>query len=89
MYFTGGTMVIKQTEAKDELERFSIFLLVGRVAEGTLPLDEARKRLREHVSSLSEAERELWKKNARDQGLHMLRVAEAFLQELTVLGAGQ
>lgn len=82
-------MVIKQTEAKDELERFSIFLLVGRVAEGTLPLDEARKRLREHVSSLSEAERELWKKNARDQGLHMLRVAEAFLQELTVLGAGQ
>lgn len=83
-------MVVKQSEsANEEVERFSVFRLVGRVAEGTVPLDEARKKLREHVNSLSETERELWKKNARDQGLHLLRVAEAFLQELTVIGAGQ
>lgn len=59
------------------------------VAKRELGMPEATVKLRAHVDSLSEEKQEELRIKARTWGLWLMSISEAFLQELTVIGAGK
>lgn len=59
------------------------------VAKRELGMTEAAAKLRVHVESLSEEKQEELRGKARTWGLWLMSISEAFLQELTVIGAGK
>lgn len=63
--------------------------LIAEVGEKKSTLQEASGKLREYIRSLSPAEYELWRTGAGDLGRQIMRIAEAFNQEVTVIAAGQ
>ena len=66
-----------------------ILNLYRAVASRQMDLNTASAKLREHVHSLPEDKQEELRGKAREWGRWLQAVAEAFLAELTVIGAGQ
>lgn len=66
-----------------------ILSLFSKVAKRELTPQEAGQRIRDYLSKQSEENQELFKQKAREYGRLLLSCSEAFLQELTVIGAGQ
>lgn len=59
------------------------------VASRQMDLHSASTKLREHVASLPEEKQAEFRGKAREWGVWLTRVSEAFAAELTVIGAGQ
>ena len=66
-----------------------VYRLLARVGNNELPMNEARIALRNHVASLNEEEQKEFRALAAGRSEQLMRIAEAFSQELRVIGAGQ
>lgn len=63
--------------------------LYKAVALRDLSMPDAAKKLRDYINALPEEKQEEVRGKAREYGRLLAAVAEAFLAELTVIGAGQ
>jgi hypothetical protein len=70
-------------------EKDVVYELLGQVCSGQKTMQEARAGLHRYVDGLDEDAALEWRKGARAKAEQLMRVAEGFLQELTVIGAGQ
>ncbi len=59
------------------------------VAKREIGMSEAALKLRLHVDSLSEEKQDEFRLKARPWGMWLMSISEAFLQELTVIGASK
>jgi hypothetical protein len=66
-----------------------LYNMIRLVGEERISLQEATTSLRAYLLSLSIEEQKTWKENAVARARRLMMVAEAFSQELTVMGAGQ
>jgi hypothetical protein len=72
------------TKVKDPL-----WNLIADVGSKKCTLQVASAVLRDYVHNLTPEELEVWKTGAGDLGRQIMRIAEAFNQEVTVIAAGQ
>jgi hypothetical protein len=63
--------------------------LIAEVGDEKCTLQQATTRFREYVNGLTPEELDAWKATAGDAGRRIMRIAEAFNQEVTVIAAGQ
>lgn len=66
-----------------------LWYLIAEVGNGKCTLQSATTRLREYIKTMTPEEFETWRTGAGDVGRQIMRIAEAFNQEVTVIAAGQ
>jgi hypothetical protein len=73
----------------EQLNQDPLYDMILAVGNEKLTLPQATTQMRVYVASLSDDAQEEWKKNAVPRARRLMSIAEAFTQELTVMGAGQ